>query len=787
MRFILLTFLILTTWNFADCQTEKDSSNLTNSRLPTNVYPFNYNLFITTFLPGYEWKADGRNLTFEGFVKVDLEIREPTDKIVLHADSFEIIGPQITTDVVKNITRWDFTPKFQLLNLYLNEVLQPGTVTQIALGFKGKLRSDMKGYYITDSRTATGETMMNAVTQLEATEARLMIPCFDEPEFKATWEVTLAYPAGAIALSNQDAHASFFFKDFTITQFEPTPKMSSYLLAIFVGDVLYKQTKTDRDIRIRVYADPVDYQYVDHAVNVSRVILEGFEKLLQIEYPMDKLDFLAARQFSAGAMENWGLIVHSLPDILGVSDFISEVVIHELAHQWFGNLVTMKSWGQVWLNEGFATYMTPFGHQFLNPKYDRDYYYLNNQLTAANNDNESPLNTNGEYVINEMNYAKGSSFIRMLEKIIGTDHFLEAIRRYLSQNSYSNTEDHDLYKVLEPFHLKSADAPTLEEFAKCWTYQNGYPTVYVENLNGKIRLTQRKDIEIHSNYTEYNVCEYKWDIPIWYQEIGKTNVEMAWFSKEKEFLELDIQELVIINADSNGYYDVVYSDSQYESIANAFRNNSQLYSDSTKARVLYDAIKYEASEQISLQNLVKIADSLIDNENFEILWKAKIVLVKAESQVQAGNETSDIDLELIKKRIEELSQKAVLKNCVPSDNFSNCLAKTFVTDDQACSFMKLAGKSHSSDRLIEWLKQEKSSGNREKILRMLGCGDGKTFFEVGNDASYNWSSFEKDLIRGLSRKIEMDPARKGKKQAPSKSRKFKNFHSFQHFSLNHFD
>ncbi|EGT55570.1 hypothetical protein CAEBREN_15776 [Caenorhabditis brenneri] len=747
MKLLLLTFLILTTWHFADCQIENESSNDTNFHLPTNVYPFKYNLFMTTFLPGYKWKADERNLTFEGFVNIDLEIREPTDKI--------ISSSYYSKDEVKKVNRWDFTPEFQLLNLYLDEVIQPGTVTRISLGFKGKLRNDMKGYYTTDSRTVTGETMINAVTQLEAIEARLMIPCFDEPKFKATWEVTLSHPTGSSALSNQEVHASYFFEDFTVTQFKPTPKMSSYLLAIFVGDVLYKQTKTDRDIQIRVYADPVDYQVVDHAINVSRVTVEGFEKLLQAEYPMRKLDFLAARRFSYGAMENWGLIIHSRPAILGASDYVSEVVIHELAHQWFGNLVTMKSWGQVWLNEGFATYMTPFGHTLLNPKYDRDFvrtvtqttsskcfqsfqYYLDNQITAQKTDDRLPLNTQDKYEVSGLNYSKGSSFIRMLEKIIGTDHFLEAVRHYISQNSYSNTEDQDLYKALEPSYSKPADAPTLEKFAKCWTNQNGYPTVYVENFNGTVRLTQRMDINIHPSYTEYNECGYKWDIPIWYQEVGKTNIELVWFTKDREFLELNLQEPVIINANSNGYYDVVYSNSQYESIANSFINNSQLYSDSTKIRVLSDALKHGLKNQIPLQNAFIVADSLMNSDNFEILKHAKEVFSTVKYEMQLRNET--VDLELIEKRVEELNERIVFKQCASSDEFSSCFAKTFVTEEQACSSMKVVETSNSSDRLIEWLKNEKSTGNREKILRMLACGDGKTFIKLNKKIKYKKST-----------------------------------------------
>uniref|UniRef100_A0A1I7TQP8 Aminopeptidase n=1 Tax=Caenorhabditis tropicalis TaxID=1561998 RepID=A0A1I7TQP8_9PELO len=781
MKFYFVDVLILTVWSLSNCQPVEQSTNINSKRLPTNIYPINYNIFITTYLPGFEWNADERSLTYEGYVIIDLEVKESTDKIILHSDSTEIVNAGLLSNN-SEIIHWKLTPDDQFLTFYLNRTLEKGTKTQIFIEFRGKLRNDLKGFYLTDSLGTNGETIRNAVTQFETTDARLMIPCFDEPEFKATWQVSLAYPTGAVGLTNGIEERTFYDGNFTKTKYRKTVKMSSYLLAIFVGDVQYKETKTDGGLRIRVYADPQNVDYIDHALNVSKLTVEGFEQLFGIGFPMEKLDFVSVKRSGASAMENWGLIVHKSTSILGSSEYVSEVVIHELAHQWFGNLVTMKFWNQVWLNEGFATYMTMYGISSIYSNSNFDFSFVNYQEKAKANDHDLTLNSvdthnDGSIGVPNINYSKGSSFIRMLEKVIGTDNLLKGIREYLSENSYSNTEDIDLYKSLERFYNRSENDPSLEEFGRCWTHQNGFPTVHVETINGKTILTQRKYIKIDSEYESFNECGYKWDIPIWYQKFGEEEIRMEWFTKDKNELELNVDGFLIVNANSYGYYDVVYSDSSYESIAAEFRNNSQMYSDSTKFRVLKDIMLYEYSENY-LHSALLIVDSLKNSRNFGLLKSANQVVTDVKKKLSFSG--TDEDLEMIKRFETKLIEGNAFEGCEPSETFSSCYQNNFKMFSDACSAMKLYGNDQTSDRLLKWLKIEETDGNKEQILNLLDCGFWRILIKVLNDKSYNWPLYIRQKFPIYFQRKERKLAEIGKQP---KSRSFMDFESFNQFIM----
>lgn len=236
-------------------------------------------------------------------------------------------GCWIQNDSELGIKRIQTIPDLQFLVLHLNKEVHPPANVQIALDFGGKLTRNLHGYYISQSEGLLGQPeKLNAVTQFEATDARFMVPCFDEPEFKATWHVELTHPTGTTALTNTDQIWVEEVADgWTVTTFGESVKMSSYLLAIFIGDLDFKETKTDSGVRvsyhckftiwhipikIRVYAPPSRINEIDYALNVSRITVDGFEKHFNIKYSMEKIDFVAVQDFAYGAMENWGLIVH---------------------------------------------------------------------------------------------------------------------------------------------------------------------------------------------------------------------------------------------------------------------------------------------------------------------------------------------------------------------------------------------------------------------------------------------------------------------------------------------
>lgn len=757
MNLLILILTILTIWQFISCQPENPNPNLTNYRLPTNAFPTSYELNITTFVPGYGWPEDERSGTYEGVIYINFNVTKATKNITMNLNGVEIVYAML----------WDqdvmiqYNPEHETVTFGFEIGLDDNDFDQLIIDFRGKFRDDAEGFYITNSTRENGEILTNVVTQFEPAKARMMVPCFDEPEFKATWNVTINHPKGSTALSNSIETTSEDVGDFTVTHFKETVKMSSYLLALFVGDVEYKETKTDKGLRIRVYADPVNSPFTEHALNVSRITVEGFEKLFGIDFPMEKLDFVSVESFTAGAMENWGLIVHKQNALIGTNDWITTVVIHELAHQWFGNLVTMKYWNQIWLNEGFASFMESYGWTFINPDYDRSMFFLEKQLSAEKSENYTALDgieyeADGSIGIVGLNYSKGSSFLRMLELIVGESAFIEAIRTYLSSNSYGNVDDNDLYDALKPYFPKSEDSPeSLKEFSKCWTHQNGYPTLHAELKNQKLVLTQREENPIVPAYNVNDVCGYKWDIPIWYQELGQENITMKWFTKEKYELELDISGAAIINANSNGYYDVYYSDVLYQAIVGELNTNIKLYSDSTLLRLLNDVIKYFIQKKTSLHNVIIIADALTKSENYEIVKNAKDVLMIAESHVQILNKINEDDLKIIKSHEKNETQSDIFEDCDASESFSICTKKKFKDEKEICFALGLHANNVTTKRIIDWFHTEKSAETRANILSALSCSDEEEATKLINDNSIKWSSVEKLSITSIKSKAAL--------------------------------
>lgn len=772
MKLFLLTTLILTSWKFSDCQKDDEKLIYTSARLPTNVYPVEYDLNITTFLPGYNWKEDERNMSYNGIVTVRLVVVNTTNLIVMHSDikTQAINDITVTSKSNANLKLIHMVPSIedQFLNMELNEEAHLGDELEITISFTVLLRNDRRGYYITRSKRADGVTMLNAVTQFEPVDARLMIPCFDEPEYKATWKVTLKYPTGAVALTNTFEEDSFEDGDFTVTTYKRTVKMSSYLLAIFIGDAKYKETISDKGTRIRVYADPVNIDNVDMALNHSRIVLEGFEKQFGIDFPMEKLDFVSVFDFEFAAMENWGLIVHKADAILGNNPFVTEVVIHELAHQWFGNLVTMRYWNETWLNEGFATYMTSYGESFVNPDYDREDFYIKLQSDAKQHDFEGAINyidhlEDGSIETPSLIYSKGSSFIRMLERIVGTDNFNTAIRNYLSEHQYSNVEDKDLYAALEDVREPEENSISFESFAKCWTHQNGYPTVFVNPSEKGVILTQRREVQISTDYKVFDECGYKWDIPIWYQRVGDEKVEFVWFKKEDYELELQVDGPVIINADSNGYYSVVYSDRLYESIAKDLENNNKMYSNNTKLRLLSDSLNYALMGKTSAHNVAVLAIPLLEDENANVKVMSQMMTFSAMAMLKELINRSNEDIQKIMNSTFTPPELPISSNCGSTSSISDCVSELVTSETESgsnfdyCAFM-IRPRSHATvieDSLVKWLKTEKNARNRHMILKLLVCTEDEGLIErLKNDRTVDSTLFEQMRNRYQLKKLD---------------------------------
>jgi puromycin-sensitive aminopeptidase len=454
-------------------------------RLPINVLPVNYDVKLT---------PDLSKFSFDGSVNIDVHVQASTKSIVVNAAELEILNCKFSvqggSDVPAKVTLQEEqeTATFE----FDNEL--PVGKGNLEIAYKGTLNDKMKGFYRTRYTTPWGEERFAAATQFEATDARRALPCWDEPEHKATFDVTLVVPYDRVALSNMNA-----IKDDRISQtlrqvtFARSPKMSTYLLAFVVGEFDYVEDRDSNGVLIRVYTPQGKSEQGKFALEVAKKTLPFYHKYFNVDYPLPKMDLITIPDFAAGAMENWGLVTYRerylLVDPSNTSiaskQLVALVVGHELAHQWFGNLVTMKWWTHLWLNEGFATFVEYLCvDHCLGEKFDI-WTQFNSQTysPALKNDalaNSHPIEVEVghpnevEEIFDMISYSKGASIIRMLHDWIGDENFRKGMNQYLTKFQYSNAETGDLWAS-----LGMASGQPVADIMGTWTEKMGYPVLTV--------------------------------------------------------------------------------------------------------------------------------------------------------------------------------------------------------------------------------------------------------------------------------------------------------------------
>lgn len=339
-----------------------------------------------------------------------------------------------------------------------------------------------------------GEKKELYATQLESHHAREAFPCVDEPEAKATFEVTLSALAGNNILSNMPERARDESNGIVTVDFEKTPRMSSYLVAFVVGELQKKTANTQSGVEVNVWATPAQTPAsLDFALEHATKVIEFFDEYFGVAYPLPKCDHVALPDFSSGAMENWGLITYREVALLAdpatttvaSKQYVASVVSHELSHQWFGNLVTMKWWNNLWLNESFATLMSYVADDAVHPEWNvwlefatqENIFALRRdaidgvqavQIDVHHPDEISSI-FDGAIV-----YAKGARLMRMCQDFIGHDAFRKGLASYFTEFAYQNTEESDLWR-----HLSAASGQDISSFMNTWISQSGYPVVHV--------------------------------------------------------------------------------------------------------------------------------------------------------------------------------------------------------------------------------------------------------------------------------------------------------------------
>ena len=545
-------------------------------QLPSNVRPLKYRLTLT---------PDLEKFTFHGEETIEIEVAEPTDSLVLNSMDLQVRSASIARDdgTEKPASRIVYDQDAETVTLSFSAPVPPGAA-RLSLRFTGELNDRLHGFYRSTYQTAGGDTAMLAATQFEPTDARRAFPCWDEPAIKATFEVDLVIPDHLIAVSNTPvAVETPEPPGLKRVLFHETPPMSTYLLAFVVGDIDFVQATSRDGTLVRVFTTRGKTEQGRFALDVAVRLLPYFNDYFGIPYPLEKLDHLAIPDFAAGAMENWGAITYRETALLfdpgssspGTRQRIAEVVAHEMAHMWFGDLVTMEWWNDLWLNESFASWMGTKAVDHLFPEWDMwtqfVVYDVNRGLDLDGLENSHPIE---QEVLNPaeigqlfdaISYSKGASIIRMLEQFLGDEGFRKGLHRYLSAHTYGNARGRDLWQAMQD----ESRLPVVS-MMESWINQTGYPVVQAEVHRdadkASIQLSQQRFL-----YSGPNEDPATWHVPVSVSAQGAH--ETAFTIMDDRDTTLDMGDLgeswIKVNTRQTGFYRVQYAADQWAGLVPA--------------------------------------------------------------------------------------------------------------------------------------------------------------------------------------------------------------------------
>jgi aminopeptidase N/puromycin-sensitive aminopeptidase len=530
-------------------------------RLPGTVRPEHYTLTLT---------PDLKAATFAGVETIDVTLLQPLDRITLNAAeiSFQSVavaagGKELKADVALDKEKEQATFTFP-------EKLPAGAAT-LSIAYTGILNNELRGFYL--SKTARRNY---AVTQFESTDARRAFPSFDEPALKATYDVSLVIDSGDTAISNSPIAADTpgpAAGKHTL-KFLTTPKMSTYLVAFLVGD--FQCTAGEQDgVAIRVCSTPDKVALTPYALDIAKYVLHYYNTYFGIPYPLKKLDLIGLPDFEAGAMENFGAITYRETDLLldaktaslGAKKEVALVVAHEMAHQWFGDLVTMQWWDNLWLNEGFATWMENKPVAALHPEWNID--------QAVAQDEESTLNLDAQPTtrairakaetpeeINQMfdgiAYGKASDVLLTVENYLGAETFRKGVHAYLAAHLYANATAEDFWTAQTVTSHKPVD-----KIMESLVAQPGEPLLtFGEPTGGKVPLTQNRFFLSPGIQPD---PAQKWTLPVCFRT-GADAQDCQVLTPEDSTLPAANSSLFFANAGGKGYYRSAYPPSLYAAL-----------------------------------------------------------------------------------------------------------------------------------------------------------------------------------------------------------------------------
>uniref|UniRef100_A0A8C5BMV9 Aminopeptidase n=1 Tax=Gadus morhua TaxID=8049 RepID=A0A8C5BMV9_GADMO len=596
-------------------------------RLPSYIVPVHYELRLHPNLT---------ELRLSGSVRVQVEVKNDTNWVVLHSKALNISNAMLLDHSMAALSEQVLPvlhhPGHEQVAVFSPRVLSSGHTYFLHLQFGAELTEGFYGFYKSSYKTGAGETRVLASTHFEPTSARKAFPCFDEPSFKANYTVTIRRSPEHIALSNMPIEKTVRLnEDLMEDHFATSVKMSTYLVAFVICDFRSVSATTSSGVKVSIYAAPEKLHQTHYALEVAVKTLDFYEKYFNINYPLPKQDLIAIPDFESGAMENWGLTTYRETSLLydprssSAQDklWVTMVIAHELAHQWFGNLVTMVWWNDIWLNEGFARYMEYIAVEATYPELHVEEYLLNVCFAAVGRDSlnsSRPISSAAENptqireMFDTVSYDKGACVLHMLRHFLTDEVFQSGIVRYLRKFSYGNAQNQDLWDSLangtsgsgELFgrpscdwllwlqYLFAGEHLNLTAMMNTWTLQKGVPLVTVTREGSRLLLKQERFLKAVLPSDPVWATLYLWHIPLTFKTSSSRTVHRHLMVTKTG------ESWVKVNTDMAGYYLVHYEGRGWDQLTQLLRENHTALSYHDRTHLIHNAFQLIVTGKLSM-------------------------------------------------------------------------------------------------------------------------------------------------------------------------------------------
>ncbi len=557
---------------------------MNKKRLPKSTYPNKYEI---------ELDVDLDNFSYTGAQKVDLNVVEATNNIVLNSVGIEVTKAKIQTTKQDIPLKVNYIEEDEKIVFESQETLSEG-VYELYIEFNSEITDDLKGFYKSSYMSEDGEKKWIATTQFEPTAARSAFPCWDEPEYKAIFSMTIITDEKYLRVSNEMVVEEEKVENNKLrTKFADSMKMSSYLVAFVIGDLEATVVGKSKTTDIRIIHRPGFSHQTSYAGTAAIKLLDFFEDYYKIPYPGTKLDLIAIPDFAMGAMENVGAVTFRENLLLFDKDKATRseldrsitVIAHELAHMWFGDLVTMKWWDGIWLNEAFASLMEVIASYNTYPEF-KQWNAMNMSRTAGFSidslENSRPVEFDvetpdqAEEMFDVLTYEKGSTVLRMFQMFIGEEVFQNGVEAYLNKFKFANTNSSDLWDA-----LSQASNQPLNKILPFWIREKGYPFLQVDCSNNFLTIKQKpfllKNVDIDKNNIK--------PVPVQIKFLDTGNEEKLLLDETERVIDLkNLGKVPHVNSGGWGFFHTFYDDEVFENILANFDKLNDL----EKYRLLED-------------------------------------------------------------------------------------------------------------------------------------------------------------------------------------------------------